>query len=467
LAEERRLIESVEVTTADIHLIQLKSILDASTVDELEHVLNYLFSQGKFKLVIDLSKVEFVSSAGWGVFVGELKKIREHQGDLKLSGLQPDVLDVFLLLELDTLIETYVTAEEAIAAFLKQVPHEAGEPEAPAEAPALDEEAARAVDAVQEAQDNHPEMQDPGDEPAAAPPAEVEEVFSEEHFESSAQPQEETETNRADSAEPEKSGTEPDESRQEQALPPPEPENLDETTENIGLNRNLFEHLADYATSRQEQDILPPDIRHSKPQAESIEDALADQKNGEAEGELENPFDIAEIEDPWLGNDENLSLDSLAGIFSEAEIRSFQEYSPEQEKKDEPYFELKETENPPQGESDDKNGLEKLSEQRSSFRRIQSRRRLRSGRRKYTLAGTAKRNPEGPINRLEDDPLLEKIISVVIANPSYGPSSIRNMLIKLKLADKSLTRSMVYRKLVEIGLNTRKKRELFAKEHTP
>ena len=67
---------------------------------------------------------------------------------------------------------------------------------------------------------------------------------------------------------------------------------------------------------------------------------------------------------------------------------------------------------------------------------------------------------------LSSDPMLEKIISVVIANPAYGPSAIRQMLIRLSMADESLTRSDIYRKLDEFDLSTRAKRIAFARANT-
>ncbi|RMD96154.1 MAG: anti-sigma factor antagonist, partial [Calditrichaeota bacterium] len=117
MTEEHRLVESVEVTDTGIHIIQLKSVLDASTVDEFEQVLGFLITQNNYKFIVDLSRIDFISSAGWGVFIGELKKIRTHQGDIKLVGMQPDVYDVFLLLELDTLIEAFETLDDALISF--------------------------------------------------------------------------------------------------------------------------------------------------------------------------------------------------------------------------------------------------------------------------------------------------------------------------------------------------------------
>jgi anti-sigma B factor antagonist len=111
------LVEAVEVTDNQIHIIHLKDIFDAATVDEFEKVINYLITRNFYKIIVDLTHVEFISSAGWGAFTGELRRVRENQGDIKLVGMNPDVFDVFLLLELDSFITAYDTVEEAIAAF--------------------------------------------------------------------------------------------------------------------------------------------------------------------------------------------------------------------------------------------------------------------------------------------------------------------------------------------------------------
>lgn len=122
MAIERRLVEAVEITESQIHLIRLKGIFDASTVNEFEKVVSYLLTRKFFKMVVDLGGVEFISSAGWGAFTAELRRVRENDGDIKLAGMSPDVFDVFLLLELDRFISSYDTEEEAIRAFRQPEP---------------------------------------------------------------------------------------------------------------------------------------------------------------------------------------------------------------------------------------------------------------------------------------------------------------------------------------------------------
>ena len=62
--------------------------------------------------------MEYLSSAGWRVFLNEIKKIRDNGGDLKLACMQPDVCEIYDLLELSFILKTYDTAEEAVAKIL-------------------------------------------------------------------------------------------------------------------------------------------------------------------------------------------------------------------------------------------------------------------------------------------------------------------------------------------------------------
>ncbi|MBD3424411.1 MAG: anti-sigma factor antagonist, partial [Candidatus Latescibacteria bacterium] len=88
-------------------VIKLSGLVDSANSHLLENRLSELIEDGHVKLVFDLSDIDYISSAGWGIFVSEMKGIREREGDLKLSGMSPDVRDVFELLEFDSLLTPY------------------------------------------------------------------------------------------------------------------------------------------------------------------------------------------------------------------------------------------------------------------------------------------------------------------------------------------------------------------------
>lgn len=117
MTNRRQLIDAVEVTDTGIHVARLKRIFDATSVNEFEKVLAYLISRQHYRIVVDLSQVEFVASAGWGAFTAEFRNVRKAGGDIRLAGMNPDVQDVFFLLELDSFINAYETADEAVESF--------------------------------------------------------------------------------------------------------------------------------------------------------------------------------------------------------------------------------------------------------------------------------------------------------------------------------------------------------------
>ena len=103
----------------DVAVLKVSGYLDTTTAGELENALYSLLNRGSYKIVVDLSGVTYISSAGWGIFIGEIKEIRNHGGDLKLAGMVGDVFEVFQLLEFQSILEAYPTTDEAKEAFTR------------------------------------------------------------------------------------------------------------------------------------------------------------------------------------------------------------------------------------------------------------------------------------------------------------------------------------------------------------
>ncbi len=104
-------------TLNEVMVLRLDGVLDTLTAPTLDQIITKLLQQKRYKLVCDLSGVAYVSSAGWGVFISHIKETRENQGDLKLTRLQPDVYEIFELLEFDTVIKSYESVDKATLDF--------------------------------------------------------------------------------------------------------------------------------------------------------------------------------------------------------------------------------------------------------------------------------------------------------------------------------------------------------------
>jgi anti-sigma B factor antagonist len=100
-----------------VSILRVSGYVDTTTSPDLERRLQALLKEKRFHIVVDLASVEYISSAGWGIFISEIREIRENGGDLKLAGMIADVREVFDLLEFENILKAYVDSEQAVASF--------------------------------------------------------------------------------------------------------------------------------------------------------------------------------------------------------------------------------------------------------------------------------------------------------------------------------------------------------------
>ena len=91
--------------------------LDAHNADELKVEMQRLFQSGSKQVLVDLKDVRFIDSSGLGALVSGFKNAISHQGNLKLSTLQPQVKSMFELTRLHRVFEIYPSAAEALESF--------------------------------------------------------------------------------------------------------------------------------------------------------------------------------------------------------------------------------------------------------------------------------------------------------------------------------------------------------------
>ena len=101
----------------DIALIMIMGYIDTTTCQELAKIIRDLMAKKKYQIIADLGGVTYISSAGWGVFVGEIKNIRDHGGDIKLVQMNSEVYEVFEMLEFNRILNHYDSIEETINDF--------------------------------------------------------------------------------------------------------------------------------------------------------------------------------------------------------------------------------------------------------------------------------------------------------------------------------------------------------------
>jgi anti-sigma B factor antagonist len=100
-----------------VSIVELKGYLDAHTAPELEKALQQLMTTKKFNIIVNCRDLNYISSAGLGVFMAFIEDVRQQRGDIKLSNMSPKVYNVFDLLGFPILYEIFKDEGEAIKKF--------------------------------------------------------------------------------------------------------------------------------------------------------------------------------------------------------------------------------------------------------------------------------------------------------------------------------------------------------------
>ena len=109
----------------DISEVRVDGVIDTITASELEKVIDSLINRQRFRILIDLAGVEYISSAGWGIFISHIKESRAAGGDIKLVNMIDNVYEIYELLEFENVLKSYSSIDEARRDFGAS-PSEAG-----------------------------------------------------------------------------------------------------------------------------------------------------------------------------------------------------------------------------------------------------------------------------------------------------------------------------------------------------
>jgi anti-sigma B factor antagonist len=103
-------------TEGDRTVVEVGGEIDVYTAPKLREQLVDLVNAGKYHLVVDMEGVEFLDSTGLGVLVGGLKRVRAHDGSLRLVCTQERILKIFRITGLTKVFPIHETVEAAVAA---------------------------------------------------------------------------------------------------------------------------------------------------------------------------------------------------------------------------------------------------------------------------------------------------------------------------------------------------------------
>ena len=95
-----------------------RKILDETSIHELgQELVGLVETEKRENILLNFTKVEFLSSAALGQLINLNQKVNEHGGKLILSNIRPEIFEVFMITKLNMVFTIKQEEEEALAAF--------------------------------------------------------------------------------------------------------------------------------------------------------------------------------------------------------------------------------------------------------------------------------------------------------------------------------------------------------------
>lgn len=110
----------VRSSEGDLTVLTLDGFLDAHTAPQFEQAIQSELDAGHRQIIVDCSKLTYISSAGLGVFMGFIEELREQGGDIKICGLSPKVEQVFEILGFHSLYDIVADVPAAVRRFAEE-----------------------------------------------------------------------------------------------------------------------------------------------------------------------------------------------------------------------------------------------------------------------------------------------------------------------------------------------------------
>lgn len=104
-----------------IYIIKVEGDVDASSSIHLDKAISDAVEKGQKNIVIDCTNLQYISSAGLGVFMSYIQDFEDSGSKFVLFGMSKKVANVFEILGLDQLLTIVDTKDQAISVINDEV----------------------------------------------------------------------------------------------------------------------------------------------------------------------------------------------------------------------------------------------------------------------------------------------------------------------------------------------------------
>ncbi|HEY7002283.1 MAG TPA: STAS domain-containing protein [Candidatus Udaeobacter sp.] len=98
------------------NVLPLKGEIDLHVSPTVTASLNAMIERKPERMVIDLSDVSYIDSAGLAALIQAMQKVEAYGGKFRLAGLQETVRSIFEISRLDQVFQIFPDTDAALAA---------------------------------------------------------------------------------------------------------------------------------------------------------------------------------------------------------------------------------------------------------------------------------------------------------------------------------------------------------------
>ena len=98
-------------------IVKLEGKLDVNLSVSIESELDALIESGNINLILEISKVEYLSSSGIRVFINMMRKVKDKNGRLVLASVPDAIKKILKTVDLEDLFEVFDNVDDALATF--------------------------------------------------------------------------------------------------------------------------------------------------------------------------------------------------------------------------------------------------------------------------------------------------------------------------------------------------------------
>ena len=120
MAKASHIIAHTEGNVGVVNIMDVR-LTDLNMIERLgKELLELVEKRYMIKMVLDFSKVKYLSSAALRQLITLKKRLDREKGEVKLCSIAPDILTVFKTTQLDRVFDIHPNVQSAVARFQKK-----------------------------------------------------------------------------------------------------------------------------------------------------------------------------------------------------------------------------------------------------------------------------------------------------------------------------------------------------------